>query len=181
MFKNFRSDLQEILQSYKGSYDVFDDYFTSSLNKHDSKRRKVLRGDEKLLMNKTLRRAIMKRSKLENKGNKTKNALDIVIYKKQRNYVTKFNKTGKLEHFNNLKLDKDNKPFWEKCKPCFTNKYNKAATDVMLNKNEELLQKYKDVAETFNEYLGSIVESLDLSKWESEISDLGLNDSNQDY
>ena len=73
------------------------------------------------------------------------------------------------------------KPFWEKHKPYFTNNYNKAATDVMLNKNGELLQKYKDVAETFNEYLGSIVESLDLSKWESEISDLGLNDSNQDY
>ena len=26
-----------------------------------------------------------------------------------------------------------------------------------------------------------IVESLDLYKWESDISDLGLNDSNQDY
>ena len=30
-------------------------------------------------------------------------------------------------------------------------------------------------------YFGSIVESLDLYKWESEITDLGLNDSNQDY
>ena len=81
----------------------------------------------------------MKKSKLENKGNKNKNALDIVIYKNQRNYVTKLNKTGKLGHFNNLKLDNANKPFWEKCKPYFTNNYNKAATDVMLNKNGELL------------------------------------------
>ena len=97
MFKNLRSDLQETLQSCKGSYDVFDDYFTSSLNKHDSKRRKVLRGNEKLLMNKNLRRAIMKRSKLDNKGNKNKNALDIVIYKNQRNYVTKLNKQENLD------------------------------------------------------------------------------------
>ena len=37
----------------------------------------------------------------------------------------------------------------------------------------------KDKADTFNEYFGSIVEPLDLYKWESEISDLGLNDSNQ--
>ena len=40
--------------------------------------------------------------------------------------------------------------------------------------------KDKDIADTFNEYFESIVESLDLYKWESEISDFGLNDSNQD-
>ena len=50
----------------------------------------------------------------------------------------------------------------------------------MLNKNGEFLLKYKDVADTFNEYFGSTVESLDLYKWESKISDFGLNDSNQD-
>ena len=51
----------------------------------------------------------------------------------------------------------------------------------MLNENEELILKDKDIADTFNEYFGFIVESLDLYKWENEISDLGLNDSNQDY
>ena len=50
----------------------------------------------------------------------------------------------------------------------------------MLNKKGELLLKDKDVADIFNEYFGSIVESLDLYKWESEIGDLGLNYSNQD-
>ena len=123
----------------------------------------------------------MKRSKLKNKVNKTKNPLDIVNYKKQRNHVTKLNKTAKLEYFNNLKLGKDNKPFWEKCKPYFTNKHSKADTDIMLNEDGELLLKDKDIADRFNEYFGSIVESLDLYKWESEITDLGLNDSNQDY
>ena len=51
----------------------------------------------------------------------------------------------------------------------------------MLSENEELLLKGKDVADTFNEFFEFIVESLGLYKWESEISDLGLNDSNQDY
>ena len=41
--------------------------------------------------------------------------------------------------------------------------------------------KDKDVGDVFNEYFGTIVESLDLYKWESEISDFSLNDSNQDY
>ena len=117
--------------------------------------------------------------------------------------MTKLNKTAKLEYFNNLKLGKDNKPFWEKCKPYFTNKHSKADTDIMLDENGEFLLKDKDAADTFNEYFGSIVESLDLCNWESaekhlcqslffnkvagltasksEINDLGLNDSNQDY
>ena len=71
-------------------------------------------------MNKKLRRAIMKRSMLKTKANKTKTPLDIMNYKKQRNYAKKLNKIIKLEYFNNLKLGKDNKPFWEKCKPYFT-------------------------------------------------------------
>ena len=65
-------------------------------------------------MNKTLRRAIMKRSKLKNKPNNTKNPLDIMNYKKQRKYMTELNETAKLEYFNNLKLVKYNKPFWKK-------------------------------------------------------------------
>ena len=73
--------------------------------------KKVLRGNEKPHMKKNLRRAIIKRSKLNNKANKTKNSLDIMNYKKQRNYVTKVNKTAKREYFNNLKLGKDNKAF----------------------------------------------------------------------
>ena len=132
-------------------------------------------------MNKNVRRAIMKSLNLENKANKTKNPLDIMNYKKQRNYVTKLNKTANLEYFNNLKLGKDNKPIWEKCKPYFINKHNKVDTDIMLNENGELLLKDKSIADTFNKYFGSTVELLDLYKWESEISDLGLNDSNQNY
>ena len=62
-------------------------------------------------------------------------------YKKQHNYVKKLNKTTKLEYFNNLKLGKDNKPFWEKCKSYFTNKHSKVNTDIMLNENGQLLLK----------------------------------------
>ena len=51
----------------------------------------------------------------------------------------------------------------------------------MLNENGKLLLKDKDIADTFDEFFGSVVESLDLYKWESEISDLDLNDSNQNY
>ena len=106
----------------------------------------------------------MKRSNLKNKANKTKNPLDIMNYKKQRNYVAKFKKTAKLKYFSDLKLGNDNKLLWEKGKPYFTNKHSKVDTVIMLNKNGELLLKDKDVADTFNEQLGSIVEPPDLYK-----------------
>ena len=53
------------------------------------KKKKVLQEKEKRHMNKNLRLAIMQRSKLKNKANKTKNPL-----------VKKLNKTANLEYFN---------------------------------------------------------------------------------
>ena len=97
-----------------------------------------------------LRWAFMKRSKLKNKANENKNPLDIMNYEKQCNYVKKLNKTAKLEYFDNLKLGKDNRPFWEKCKPYFADKHSKADTDIILNENGELFLKDKYIADTLN-------------------------------
>ena len=43
-------------------------------------------------MNKFLRCAIMKRSKIKTKANETKHPVDTEMYKKQRNYVVGLNK-----------------------------------------------------------------------------------------
>ena len=67
----------------------------------------------------------MRRSKRKSKSNKTKNPLDILNFKKELNQMTELNKPAKVEYFNNLKLDKDNDRFREKCKPYFTNKHSK--------------------------------------------------------
>ena len=66
----------------------------------------------------------MKRSKLKNKVNKTKNPTDIKMYKKQRNYIVDLNKQPKFKYFDNLDSKKDTKPFWDKCKPYFSNKHS---------------------------------------------------------
>ena len=71
IFQNFKNDLQEALQSLKGSYDVFDNNLNSCHNKHAPKKKKVLRGNEKPHMINNLRWTFMKMSKLKNKANKT--------------------------------------------------------------------------------------------------------------
>ena len=61
--------------------------------------KKWLMGNNKPHITKPLSQAIMKRSKLKNKANKTKLLTDIRNCKKQRNYVVNLNKNAKFEYF----------------------------------------------------------------------------------
>ena len=111
--KNFQSDLLLNIGDGKN--------FVETLNKHAPKKTKIFRGNHKPHINKTPRKAIMKRSQLKNKANNTKDHKDILKYKKQRNYVAKLNNQSK--HFDSLNSFLDSKPFWETCKPYFSNKH----------------------------------------------------------
>ena len=51
-----------------------------------------MRGNNQSYMNKFLRRAIMERSKLKTKANKTKHPVNLKIYQKRINYVVGLNK-----------------------------------------------------------------------------------------
>ena len=64
----------------------------------------------------------MKRSKLKSKANRTKLQDGIAKYKKQRNLVVTLTRDSKLRFFDNAETSKNSKPFWNKCKPYFSNK-----------------------------------------------------------
>ena len=102
-FEIFKEDLSEALAECTNSYETFEDAFKTSLDKYAPKKKKWLRGNNKPHVNKKLRQAIMKRSKLKNKANKTKLPVDINNYKKQRNYVANLNKRAKLN--SNILID----------------------------------------------------------------------------
>ena len=73
-----------------------------TLDKHAPKKTKYFRGNHNPHINKTLKKAIMKRSQFKNKANKTKDPRDILKYKKyikKLNYVLKLNNQSKQEHF----------------------------------------------------------------------------------
>ena len=73
----------------------------------------------------------MKRSKLNNKANKTKSVDDLVKYKKQRNLIVKLNKNYKKKFFDNLEIKNNSKSFWDNCKPYFSNKHSKGDSDIL--------------------------------------------------
>ena len=123
-FESFKNDL---LKS-EVTCDRFGRKFNTVLNKHAPKKKK-------------LRHELIKRSKLKNKANKTKNPSDIKNCKKQRKYVVQLNKKSKLEYFNNFDSSQGSKPFWVKCKPYISSKNSEADTDIILNENGDMIFK----------------------------------------
>ena len=85
--------------------------FVNTLNNQPPKNLKILQGNQKPHINKILRNAIMKRSKVKNKANKTKSTDDLIKYNEQRNLVVKLNSNCKKEFFDNLEIKNNSKPF----------------------------------------------------------------------
>ena len=79
------------------------------------------------------------------------------------------NKQTKVEYFNYYN-SAESKPFWINCKPYFSNKCNKADTDIFLNENGNLILKNEEIAITFNDYFSAIVDSLNLHHWVDKTS-----------
>ena len=86
-FKSFNGDY--IVEDLSSQFDlnnkdnaVFEDNFIYVLNKHAPKKKKILRGNHKPHVSITLRLAIIKRSRLKNKFNKTQLPSDKQSYKK---------------------------------------------------------------------------------------------------
>ena len=130
----------------------------------------------------------MKRSKLKNKANRTKLQEDIAKYKKQRNLVVKLNRDSKLRYFHNIQTYKNSKPFWNVCKPYFSNKHAHGDSKIIIIENEKitnnsnevikketLLVSNDEIAKTFNKHFAETVETLNTFEWPSNNTDL-LND-----
>ena len=110
-------------------------------------------------MNKTLRKAIMLRSKLKNHANRSKETRYIKMCKQHRNLVVRLNRESKNSYFSNLDMRKESKPFWNACKPYFANKHSRGDTSIVLVEIEELIKK---ICSIFNTYFGNIVQSLNI-------------------
>ena len=146
-WQHFKSDLKSSLNNCNGNFDVYEKAFTSALNSHAPKKVKVLRGNHKLHLNKKLRKAIMERSRLINKANKSKQPTDIASYKKQRNLVISLNKQSKLHCFNSISSLKDTEPFWKQYKPYFSKKHAVGDSKIMLIKIDKTTSDNESISE----------------------------------
>ena len=112
--------------------------------------------------------AIMKRSRLKNKATKTRKAVNISNYKKQRSLVVKINNKCKREYFDKFNVKTTTKLFWKTCKPYFSNKHSHGSSKITLIENDRIISKNNKIAKTFNTYFESVTDSLNLFEWIGE-------------
>ena len=114
-------------------------------------------------MSKTLRKAIMKRSKLRNTFNKKRSSENWQNYKRQRNICSNILKSTKKTFFEALNINEitDNRKFWRTVKPFFTDKC-KATNKIILTEINETLNDNKKISNNFNEYFTNVTKGINL-------------------
>ena len=110
----------------------------------------VLRGNNKSHMTSQSRKAIMKRSRLKNKANKT-------IYKKHRNLFIKLKKEAKKQITENV--TNKAKKFWKLCKP-FVNEKGFHYKQKFTKTKRGVISSKTTIENIFNNYFLNIAKSL---------------------
>ena len=86
------------------SYSIFQAVFLEILNKIAPVKVKVLHFNNKVFMTKSLRKAIMLRSRLENNFNKQRSDENWDTYKKQRNFCVKLLRQAEEKYFSDINV-----------------------------------------------------------------------------
>ena len=103
---NFKNDLLRHLsndEECKSSFEMFQKTFLWVLDKHAPLKKKTVRANEAPYMTKQLRKAIMTRSRLQNRHHKLKTEESNQKFKRQRNFCNRLYKRERKRFYENLK------------------------------------------------------------------------------
>ena len=147
--------------SHPTEYAQFENVFMKTLEENAPEKTKIVMANHKPHVNKELRKAIMKRTRLKNIANKTKREEDIKRYREQRNLVVKVNTNAKRAYYKSIqaKSIENDKQFWKTVKPLFSNT-NPTSEKITLIENGKILSNDEEVAECFNEYFINITDGV---------------------
>ena len=116
-------------------------------------------------MSKTLRKAIIHRSKLKNIYNKKRTDVNWANYQKQWNFYVTLLRRTKKKYFQNLNVKdlSDNKKFWKIIEPYFSSK-DLNSSKMLLKEMGELVSDEKQLASIMNKFFINITKSLKLKE-----------------
>ena len=126
-FSDFNDELETIFwRNIVGWCYQFDQIFLNVLDKNVPMKRRLLRANHSSYISKPLRKASMRRSRLEKVYHKNKLEKSFKAYKKQKNFCSRLYKKERKRFFNNPNPSfvTDSKFFWKTIKPFFSNKGN---------------------------------------------------------
>ena len=126
-------------------------------------------------MTKALRKAVMKRSKLESKFVKNKTSENLKSYKKQRNFCSKLYKKERKKYYERLDLNNvtDNKKFWKTVKPFLSDKVT-TFPQITLVESDEIISNESKVANSFSNLFENAIHSLGIKTNESSNDNYSL-------
>ena len=152
-------------------YDTFQEIIVSLLNVYAPLKKKYLRANHASFVTKELRKAIMLRTRLRNIYLKQRTETTKVAYNQQRNKCVSILKKSKKSYFESLdvKFVKDNKNFWKRLSPLFSNKI-KSKEKITLVENDEIISSDIEVAKTFQNFFSSIAKNLNIQRDETHHS-----------
>ena len=175
----FRNRLKLDLENSESTHYLdFENIFLNALTDQAPLKKKTLRANQAPYMTKTLRKAIMRRSALENLYHKNKTPEHNIAYKKQRNFCSRLYKKERKKYYANININniKDNKKFWQTVKPLFSNKEQNSKKITLVN-NGDIVSEDMEVSEAFNSFFTNTVKSLNIGENAYLLSDTdGITD-----
>ena len=161
----FRNDLRNAMKNSDKKYAEFEEIFLNTLEKHAPIKTKIIRGNHAPYMNKTLRKAMMKRTQLQNKYYRSRTVTDLKAFKTQRNFVSRLYKKQKKKYFNEMEITNftDNKKFWKNVNPLFSNK-GYPQEKITIVEGDTIISEDKKVAETMNNFYNIAVKNLGIEQ-----------------
>ena len=166
MFKDdLKMHLNANIKHIYTNFGAFQELFLRILDKHAPFKMKYVRANEVPYMTKMLRKAIMTRSRLEHKYQKTKSSLDKERFNKHKNFCNRLYKRERKNYYESLNLSHitDNKKFWKIMKPFLTDK-GVSQRKITLIETNEIISEDADVAETLNSFFENAVSCLGIKE-----------------
>ena len=129
------------------------------LDKYAPMKKKYLSANHVTLMTKEIRKVTIIRSKLKNKSLKDKNEQSRHDYRKQCNLFAALVRRAKQQYFSSLdlRLIADNKKFWKRGKPIFSEKIS-IEDIISLTEDGKIITEDLQIAAIFNNYFSSTTE-----------------------
>ena len=158
--KTFEEELQKQLPSVS-DFESFQFAFKVTLNQFAPLKQKLIRNNNQPFMTKAFRKAIMKRSKIQNKFHEKRNIENWSEYKRQRNLCSNLLKQSKKRHFNSLNVNdvNENQKFCKTIKFFFTEK-NKTITNIILTEKYQIVREDNAICQIFNTYFTNVTKGL---------------------
>ena len=127
----------------------------------------------KHLINKEMKKSIMKRSRLRTRYLRFPSNENNVAYKIQRNICTNMLSKCKRDCYNNLNtnLIADNKKFWKTVKPLFSDEINSSHKITLINGNK-IISENSDIAQIFNDFFSTAASKLNIEISDDHIMDV---------